>query len=184
MVEAQMVLGLWLKEVPEGTAGFLRLLLVVLIVQQMASPLIAAISATGDIKKYQIITGGLMITVVPAAYLVLKMGGVPWTVFAVYLFIAALAYIATLFIVLPKIGMGIKDYTNNVLTPCALVFALSVITPIVMKLLAIPGLLFSFLTIGVTVVCTGLFCYFIGLDKEMRILVKEKTLSKFIKKSA
>lgn len=184
IVEAPMVLGLWLKEVPEGTAGFLRLLLVVLIVQQMASPLIAAVSATGDIKKYEIISGGLMITVVPIAYLVLKMGGAPWSVFAVYLFIAVLAYIATLYIVLPKISLSIKDYTNNVLTPCALVFALSVITPIVMKLLAIPGLLFSFLTIGVTVVCTGLFCYFIGLDKEMRILVKEKTLSKFIKKSA
>jgi len=183
MVEAQMVLGLWLKEVPEGTAGFLRLLLVVLIVQQMTSPLIAAVSATGDIKKYEIISGGLMISVVPVAYLVLKMGGAPWTVFVVYLLISLIAYIATLYIVLPKISLSIKDYIINVFTPCALVFALSVITPIVMKLVATPSMLFSFLTIGVTIVCTGLFCYFIGLDKEMRILVKEKTISKFIKKS-
>lgn len=179
MVEAPMVLGLWLKDVPEGTAGFLRLLLVVLIVQQMSSPLIAAISATGDIKKYQIVTGGLMVTVVPVAYLVLKMGGVPWSVFAVYLLIAVIANIATLFIVLPKISMSLKDYTGNVLTPCTLVFALSLIVPVVMKLAAVPGTLFSLLTIGATVVCTGLLCYFIGLDKEMRVLVKEKTMSKF-----
>lgn len=178
MVEAPMVLGIWLKEVPEGTADFLRLLLVVLIVQQVASPLIAAVSATGDIKKFQIITGGLMITVVPAAYLLLLMGGVPWSVFAVYLFIAILAYIATLYIVLPKISLSIKDYANNVMKPCALVFVLSLIAPSAMKLVAISGMLFSFLTISVTVVCTGLLCYFVGLDKEMRILVKEKTILK------
>ena len=176
MVEAPMVLGLWLKEVPEGTAGFLRLLLVVLIAQQMASPLIAAVSATGDIKKYQIVTGGLMITVVPAAYLVLAMGGLPWSVFAVYLLISVLAYIATLFIVLPKISMGVKDYISNVLIPCALVFVLSLIAPAAMKTLSLQGLLFSFLTIGVTVVCTGALCYTIGLDKEMRTLVKEKVM--------
>ena len=87
-IEAPMVLDIWLKEVPEGTAGFLTLLLAVLIVQQMSSPLIAAVAATGKIKKYQIISGGLMITVVPAAYIVLKMGGAPWMVFAVYLVIS------------------------------------------------------------------------------------------------
>jgi O-antigen/teichoic acid export membrane protein len=183
IVEAPMVLNLWLKEVPEGTSGFLRLLLVVLIVQQMSSPLIAAVSATGDIKKYEIISGGLMMTVVPVAYLVFKMGGAPWSVFVVYLFIAVLAYIATLYIVLPKISLSIRDYATNVLIPCALVFVLSVVSPIVMNLVAMPGMFFSILTIGVTVVFTGLFCYSLGLDKEMRILVKEKTIDKFFKKS-
>ena len=175
-VEAPMVLDIWLKEVPEGTADFLRLLLVVLIAQQMASPLIAAIAATGNIKKYQIVSGGLMIMVVPAAYIVLKMGGVPWTVFAVYLLISILAYIATIYIVLPKINMSIKDYTLHVLKPCSLVLLLSLITPAVMKQLTNTGIWQSLLTIIITVIITGVLCYTIGIDKEMRVMIKKKGL--------
>lgn len=173
-VEAPMVLDLWLKEVPEGTAGFLILLLAVLIVQQMSSPLIAAVSATGNIKKYQIISGGLMITVVPAAYIVLKMGGAPWMVFAVYLVISILAYIATIRIVLPQINMDLKDYSFHVLRPCAFVLFLSLITPVIMKQLTGSGILFSLLNIAITVVITGVLCFTLGIDKEMRKLIISK----------
>ena len=170
-IEAPMVLDIWLKEVPEGTAGFLTLLLAVLIVQQMSSPLIAAVAATGKIKKYQIISGGLMITVVPAAYIVLKMGGAPWMVFAVYLVISILAYIATIRIVLPQINMDLRDYFLHVLRPCACVLFLSLITPVILKQMTGTGILFSLLTIAITVVITGVLCFTFGIDKEMRSLI-------------
>lgn len=170
-IEAPMVLDIWLKEVPEGTAGFLTLLLAVLIVQQMSSPLIAAVAATGKIKKYQIISGGLMITVVPAAYIVLKMGGAPWMVFAVYLVISILAYIATIRIVLPQINMDLRDYFLHVLRPCAFVLFLSLITPVILKQMTGSGILFSLLTIAITVVITGVLCFTFGIDKEMRSLI-------------
>jgi len=176
IVEAPMVLGLWLKEVPEGTVGFLRLLLVVLIVQQVARTLTAAISATGNIKKFQIVTGSLMILVVPVAYVVLKLGGAPWSVFTVLLFISIITFIATLYIVLPKISLDFIDYFHNVLKPCITVLLLSFITPLIMKLFTNSGMLFSFLNIAITVIITGVLCYTIGIDKEMRILIKGKIL--------
>ena len=182
IVEAPMVLGLWLKEVPEGTVVFLRFLLVILLVQQTASPLITSIAATGKIKKYEMITGGLMLTIVPVAYVVLKMGGQPWSVFAVYLSIALLTYAVTLRITLPPIKLSLKDYLSNVLKPCIFVMTLSLITPAVLKLLTGTGLLLSFLTIAITVIVTGILCYTIGLDEGMRNLIKEKILSKFGKK--
>ena len=180
-VEAPIVLDIWLKEVPEGTADFLILLLVVLIVQQMSSPLIAAIQATGNIKKFQIISGGLMILVVPVAYVVLKMGGAPWTVFAAYLLISIFAYIATIRIVLPQIHMSVKDYTLHVLKPCSFVLLLSLIAPVIMKQLTDTGIWLSLLTITITVISTGVLCYTIGIDKEMRVMIKEK-VCKIIKK--
>lgn len=183
IVEAPMVLGLWLKEVPEGTVVFLRFLLVILLVQQTASPLITSIAATGKIKKYEMITGGLMLTIVPVAYVVLKMGGQPWSVFAVYLLIVILTYTATLYITLPPINLSLKDYLNNVLRPCAIVLVLSLITPFAMKMIIKPCTLFSFLNIGVTVFCTCVLCYTIGIDKDMRTLVREKVMSRLKKKS-
>lgn len=182
MVEAPMVLGLWLKEVPEGTVVFLRFLLVILLVQQTSSPLITSIAATGNIKKYEMITGGLMLTIVPVAYIVLKLGGQPWSVFAVYLCISILTYAATLRITLPSIKLSLKNYLSNVLKPCIFVMVFSLITPAALKLLMGTGLLFSLLTIAITVIVTGILCYTIGLDEEMRYLIKEKVLCKFGKK--
>lgn len=179
IVEAPMVLNLWLKEVPEGTVVFLRFLLVILLVQQTASPLVTSIAATGKIKKYETITGGLMLTIVPVAYIVLKLGGQPWSVFAVYLFIATLTYAVTLYLTLPPIRLSLKEYASNVLSPCAMVLALSLITPVVLKLMTGSGLLLSLLTITVTVIATAILCYTIGLDQGMRSLIKTKISSKF-----
>lgn len=179
IVEAPMVLSLWLKEVPEGTVVFLRLLLIILIVQQTASPLITAIAATGKIKKYEMISGGLMLTIVPLSYVVLKMGGQPWSVFVVYLCVAILTYIATLYLTLTKIRLSFVDYSKNFLKPCLLVFVLSLIIPIVFKTLMGTGFLSSLLMIIITVIATGILSYAIGLDEGMRILVKEKVFSKF-----
>lgn len=181
IVEAPMVLDLWLKEVPEGTVVFLRFLLVILLVQQTASPLIAAIGATGKIRKYESITGGLMLTIVPLAYLVLKMGGRPWSVFTVYLCIVILTYIATLYITLPPIKLRLREYLNNVLRPCSIVMVISLIVPIALKMLTGDGILFSILNIAITVIATSILCYTIGIDKEMRGMIKEK-ISKIIKK--
>lgn len=177
-VEAPFVLNLWLKEVPEGTAGFLRLLLVILMVQESSGSLIVAISATGKIKKYEVITGGLMITIVPVAYIVLKMGGAPWSVYATYLVIAVSAYIATLRIVLPQVHLPFSDYFLNVLRPCFMLLLASLVVPVAMKQLMAPGVLCSVLTIGVTVLSTGILCYAIGFDHVMRGLIKEKILRK------
>jgi O-antigen/teichoic acid export membrane protein len=182
IVEAPMVLDLWLKEVPEGTVVFLRFLLVILLVQQTASPLITSIAATGKIKKYEMITGGLMLSIVPIAYVVLKMGGQPWSVFAVYLCIAILTYAATIYITLPSINLSLKDYLNSVLRPCVIVMLLSLIAPVVLKLVTGADILFSLLTIIITVTITGILCYAIGLDEGMRNLIKGKILSKLNKK--
>jgi hypothetical protein len=177
-----MVLNLWLKEVPEGTAVFLQILLVILIVEQMSSPLVTAISATGNIKKYQLFSNGIKIFIVPVAYIVLKMGGAPWTVFVVYLLITVLAFIATIRIVLPQIYMNMKDYALHVLKPCSLVLLLSLITPAIIKQLTDTGIGLSLLTIAITVISTGALCYTIGLDKGMRVMIKEKVYKLIRKK--
>jgi hypothetical protein len=152
----------------------MRFLLVILIVQQTANPLITAIAATGKIRNYEIITGGLMLTIVPVAYVVLKVGGAPWSVFAVYLCIAILNFAAILHIILPAINLSIKDYVVNVLKPCIIVTTVSLIAPIAIKVMTETSMLLSIFNITATVIVTGILCYAIGLDQGMRNLIKEK----------
>jgi ABC-type proline/glycine betaine transport system permease subunit len=84
-------------------------------------------------------------------------------------------------IVLPEIHMSMKDYTFHVLKPCLLVLLLSLIAPIIMKHLTESGIWQSLMTIFITVVSTGVLCYTIGIDRGMRVLIREKVL-KIIRK--
>ena len=175
IVETPMVLGLWLKEVPESSVTFLRILLVILIVQQISNPLITSVAATGKVKRYELVVSILMLTIVPIAYIVLKMGGSPWTVFVVYLAVVVSSYIAILFIVLPMIKLRLANYINHTVRPCAIVLLLSSVVPVALKLLIEErGMLFSIITIGITVVCTGYISFVYGLDSEVRGMIVNK----------
>ena len=182
IVETPMVLGIWLKEVPEGSVTFLRILLVILIVQHCQSPLATSMAATGKVKRYELVVSGLMLTILPISYVVLRMGGQPWSVFAVYLAILILSYAAIFYVVLPMIKLKLVDYIKHAVKPCVTVLFLSLIVPALLKLQPERSLLISFITIGLTVISTGFLCFKYGLDEELRDLIKNKVY-KIVSKS-
>ena len=174
IVETPFVLNIWLKEVPEGSVIFLRLLLLILIVQQCQSPLATSMSATGKVKKYELVVSGFMLTILPVSYIVLKMGGQPWSVFAVYLVTVFLSYAAIFHVVLPMIKLKLINYLKYAARPCATVFLVSLVVPALLKMQPERGLLVSIATIGLTVISTSLLCYRFGLDDELRNLIMGK----------
>jgi O-antigen/teichoic acid export membrane protein len=174
VVEAPTVLDLWLVEVPEGSVTFLRILLVTLLVQRCYGVLITAISATGNIKKYEITMGALSLTTVPIAYVVLKAGGPPWSVFAVHLAVVVIANISILSVILPAIKMGLKDFLRYAVMRCALVTVLSMVIPLAIKIIFEPSLTVSILNIILTVVSTALLSLTLGLEPEEWSQMKNK----------
>jgi O-antigen/teichoic acid export membrane protein len=181
IVETPAVLGLWLVEVPEGSVTFLRFLLVTLLVQRCYGVLITAVSATGNIKKYQITMGTLALTIVPIAYLVLKLGGSPWTVFAVQLVVAVISRIFILGVMLPIIKMGLKDFLRYALMRCTLVAALALVVPFAIKLMFEASLPVSILNMILTVVCTILLCLTLGLEPDERCQMRKKIKAVVVK---
>lgn len=187
IVEAPTVLGLWLMEVPEGSVMFLRLLLITLLVQRCYGVLITAVSATGDIKKYQIVSGVLSLATVPVAYVVLKLGGAPWSVFAVHLVISIVTNIVVLGVILPIIKMKLRDFLRYTLMRCGLVTMLALVVPLVVKMMLEPSLHVSILNIILTVICTTLLCLTLGLELEERCQMRKAVkgfVVKYIKKQS
>ena len=187
IVEAPTVLGLWLMEVPEGSVMFLRLLLITLLVQRCYGVLITAVSATGDIKKYQIVSGVLSLATVPVAYVVLKLGGAPWSVFAVHLVISIVTNIVVLGVILPIIKMKLRDFLRYALMRCGLVTMLALVVPLVVKMMLEPSLHVSILNIILTVICTILLCLTLGLELEERCQMRKAVkgfVVKYIKKQS
>lgn len=72
--EAEFILNLWLIEVPSGSANFIRLLIVVSMIDAVGYPLMSAINATGKIRLYQVITGTGLLLAFPIAYYFLEIG--------------------------------------------------------------------------------------------------------------
>lgn len=174
IVETPAVLSIWLKEVPEGSVLFLRLLLAIVIIQKCISPLSTAVSSTGRIKKYETMVNSLLLAILPIAYLVLHLGGAPWTVFAVYLAIVILSFVLSLYIALPMMEMRLSDYVKNALKPCMVVLFLSLIVPAAIKMLTGTGLLFSLLNIVLMVFSTTFISFIYGLDAEERSVITSK----------
>ncbi len=74
IIEMETLLGWWLGTVPKYTVAFCRLILLMNIIMLFSAPIGSAIQATGRLKKYTCVTGGLMILHVPIVYLLLNQG--------------------------------------------------------------------------------------------------------------
>ncbi|MEB3373147.1 hypothetical protein SFC43_05900 [Bacteroides sp. CR5/BHMF/2] len=93
IIEAPYIFTLWLGEYPEHTIGFARLAMLITLLDATSNPFMVAAGATGEVRKYNIVIGGIMIFVVPIGYVVLKWGAPPESVLAVHLFVAAICFL-------------------------------------------------------------------------------------------
>lgn len=174
IIEAEQILTVWLKIVPAHTVNFVRLILCIIMVDAVANPLIVSAQATGKIKIYQAVVGGILLLIVPVAYLVLKLGGIPESAFAVHLVFTILAQIARVWMIRPLIRLSIREYIKKVVCRIAGVVVLSVIFPATVYEMFAPSLL-RFLLVGVTcVVSVGMAVYFVGIQQNERIFISAK----------
>lgn len=73
-IEADKILDLWLVNVPEYATIFLRLTIIYSIFRSMAITIYTGMLATGDIKNYQLIMGGLHLSSFALCYLFFRIG--------------------------------------------------------------------------------------------------------------
>lgn len=91
------ILNIWLGVYPEYTIPFVRLTLLSAIVQTTSSPLMTAIYATGKIKYYQIVVGGLVLMNLPICYFSLKLGYSPINIYIISTIIYIIAFIIRIY---------------------------------------------------------------------------------------
>lgn len=70
----EYILSIWLKQVPEYTAVFVRCAIIFSLCQSLSQCLYSTMLATGKIKQYQIIVGTLSLMAFPLSYVFFKLG--------------------------------------------------------------------------------------------------------------
>jgi len=161
------ILKLWLGNYPEHTVMFIKLTLVMLLIKAMSNPLLTALHATGDIRKFQIIEGLSMLLTVPVCYIILKSGcKYPEIVFIISLIMEIATQCIRIYMILPRIQFNMKEYIRSVLLPIMWIIApLSLIYLIYIPNENFMGFATSVLCIVIVAV---LLIYNIGLSKEER----------------
>lgn len=176
IIETDTILTLWLKIVPDYTVIFLRLLLVIVIVDSVARPLMTAAAATGDVRLYQSFIGSILLLIVPIAYVVLKLGGTPETVYIVHLVICLVAFFARLWIIKPMIHMSLQQYCMSVILPCILIQVVALSVTLLIKHAFPGGILSAFIVCFFSVLVALTTSYLIGLTSGERKFVHTKCL--------
>lgn len=165
MIEAPFILNLWLTKVPEYTVPFLRIILWITIIDAVANPLMVAASASGKIKKYQSIIGGLLLSIVPIAYIVLKLGCNPMSVFVVHLIICIIAFISRIYIVAPLTHVIPEIFFKKVVVRCIVVCFLSAIIPYLLYCWLSKEVISNCIIMITSVISVCFFSFYIGLEK-------------------
>lgn len=182
MFKADFVLHLWLGVVPEHTVSFLRLILIVGLLNTLSNPIIVSVHATGKLKRFQMIEGTMLLSIVPIAYLLLKFFHVqPEVVFGVHIVVEMLTQYARLCIVLPMIGQCLSVYVKQVFLPIVRVAILVPIIPWVISRYVLGGWLSFFLIGVICVLCSSTIIYFIGCTPSEQLFFKNKISTAMLK---
>ena len=179
-VNAEYILKLWLGNVPDYSVLFVRLGVIFMLCQNLSQCLYTAMLATGDIKKYQLVVGGLSLMAFPAAWFFFKIGfGAEWGYGAMIIFsvVCLIARLSLLQEMIP--GFRSKLFIRNAILPIVLttifVVALSwilhsYIGEINLFVFAVESTLCFIMSV--------ISIYFIGLSSFERKSLKEMVLRK------
>ncbi len=121
------LLELWLKEVPEASDIFVRLFLVLSLSECLSNPLMTSALATGKIRDYQIIVGGLIMLNLPVSYLFLKAGAPAEVTVVVAIVISQICLAARLIMLKKLMAFPVGRFICKVYLNILAVTAVSVI---------------------------------------------------------
>ena len=113
LIETESILNIWLKDYPAHTINFVRLILLMSLSESLSGTLITAMLATGNIKKYQIIVGGLQILNFPLSYIFLKLGFFPETTLIISIIISQISLFSRLILLRDMIRLSVITFFNT-----------------------------------------------------------------------
>lgn len=168
LFNTEYLLDIWLKDVPEHSASFVRLFLIFALSESLSSPLITAQLATGNIRNYQIIVGGLQLLNLPVSYMFLKYGAPAQATVAVSIVISQICLVARLKLLQKMIGLSPKAFFAQVYIKVLGVSVVSLMLPLLLHN-RMPGGFAGFcLSVMLCIVCAGISILYIGCTKTER----------------
>lgn len=168
-LEADYILSLWLGEYPDHSVSFLILVFILCLIQTLKTPRTIVLHATGKLFLANVVIGTLLCCAFPLAYVFLRMGGEPESVFWAANITMLLSEFISVFIVRKYVEYNIADYLLNVHGRCAIVTVISLLLPyFLFDRYMEPSFIRLILTCSLTTVSIAATVWCIGMNKDMR----------------
>lgn len=130
VIEAPLILNLWLKEVPNYTVIFLQIAIFTALINTLSNPLIVTMHATGKVRDYQIVVGGLSLLTLPLVWVAFKMGAAPYMAMVIAFAIEFVCHFARLYMLVRSIKFPMMAFIKNVTLRVIVITVFSLVLPI------------------------------------------------------
>ena len=168
MIEMPYVLKLWLKEPPELSVLFTRLALLDALIDSISYPIMTLAQATGKIKLYQGVVGGVLLLNLPVSYCALRLGAPAYSVMVIAVLITFVAFVSRLCIVKFLVRFSVKSFFCKVIFPSMIVASLASILPTMISQNLNTGFVRLVFTTVVSCFSLCLLFFFLGLSGSER----------------
>lgn len=172
--EADTLLGLWLKEVPENAATFVRLSLWAILADMSCNSLLTLIQASGQIRNYYIVSGSISALIFIGSWIAFRLGAPAWTTYLIFICVYALTDVVKLFYAHKTTGLKIWPFVKEALAkPLAIgIVALAVCDLPFFFITNVFVRFFFVVSISTTIICVGAFRYCLTLRERVYIIRK------------
>lgn len=175
IINAPYILHIWLGKYPEHTVYFVQLILLYSLSESLSGPLVTTMLATGRIRNYQLLVGGIQMLNLPVAYVCLKLGMPPETVTVVAIILSVCCEAARLLMLRKMIGLPIKKFLSQVYFNVILVSIISAIFPLWHRAYVDINSIDMFIINLLICICSiTLSILYIGCNKDERYMIYSK----------
>lgn len=173
--ETDFILTIWLKEFPIHTVNFVRLILILSMLEVLSGTLINLQTATGNIRNYQLAVGGTLLLNFPLSYVALELGCPPESTLFVAIFVGVCCLLLRLLFLRKMTGLSIGSYLRNVCLNVVKVAAVAVL-PVLVVYISMPiGGWTRFLAVGiVSLLSSSLAILYVGCTGGEIIFIQDK----------
>jgi hypothetical protein len=143
----------------------------------MANPIITTIQATGNVRNFNIIVGGIILLDLPISYFVLKMGYLPYSVMYVSLFTTTVSLFARLFLMKRVIKYSTRYFFFSIFLKNMLLAGTTLLILLyIQSLFVVNFITFILMSFFSALFLSGVI-YLLGMETNERKLVRKKMLS-------
>lgn len=168
LIECKSLLTIWLKILPEYTIEFVRVVILISLIDACTPVLATAQSATGKIKAYQATLTIIGLFHLPLAASFFALGYSPVSAFTIYLALTVILQIVRVLFVCKSVALRKRTFLTEIVLRSGIVLILAFIPPAFIRYFMPPSILSTIIVLTVSVISNSLFIGSIGLTKSER----------------
>ena len=172
-LDIEYILKLWIgTNIPAYSVELIRLSIIMLLIDKLASPVTALIHATGNVKRYHLLSGIVNIMVLPVAWFFFMLGYDPTSIYIIMIIGALIAQIVFLFVIKQLMPFSLSIYLQKVCVPFFVVLMLSIWAPILIKSLFLESFFRLLGIFLISLLVITIVTYLVALSRDEKRLIQ------------